>query len=790
MRRGARLPEDPTQRRRSVATLPAELRVRGAQVLSSFRERVGLALSQHASSVPRSPRGLVRDLRGAPSRAAPVARRRLAEGLLPGLRNVPTTVAMLRRLRPEAESSTRCRADRAVDGVFDLLGHEQVSFGEPIDWHLDPSSGTRAPMRHWSRIDYLDPATVGDYKLLWELNRHQHFVTLGQAYAYSRDSRYARAFATQLSAWLLANPPRLGVNWASSLEVSYRAISWLWALQLFAEAPELTDELLLTALESLRRHAGHIERYLSTYYSPNTHLTGEALGLLYLGSALPVFAAAERWRVAGWDILREQAFRQVRPDGTYFEQALYYHRYTADIFHHALLLADANGWPREAAMRERVEWLDAFLVHASHPDGTIPLVGDDDGGRLMRLDGLATRDARPTLATGAALFGRSDMRCVAGDAIEECVWLLGEQGANALAAIRPAEPAECSRAFPDGGFYVLRDGWGAGATWALADGGPHGWLNCGHAHADALSLEVATGGRSVLTDSGTFSYTGVERDRFRETSAHNTVTVDGQSSSLTRGPFHWNHIARTTVHDWFASPAIDFWRASHDGYARFADPATHERSILFVHGRYFVVLDAVAADGAHAWSLHWHCAPGLALRAEGASDVQVIDSSRPDGSLLQLLALGDGQLSLGTSWRSEAYGAKRQAAHAEYATVGAGRQTAVTVLVPGTAHARLRIDDAAPQSADVVGAQFQDRIVRRGSAKSLELAGVTTDAECAVSMGSPSGAPELLYLLGATFAEGGGLARQTIRNGAPFVARHELGRWSAEPISARLPGQT
>jgi hypothetical protein len=409
MRRGVRLPEDPAHRRRRVSTLPAELRVRGAQVLSAFRERVGIALANGAAQPSPTPRGVGRELRHDPAGIAAAARRRLAEGLLPGLRDVRTTVSLLRRARPDAESGTRCRADRAVDGVFDLLGHEHVSFGTPVDWHRDPSSGTRAPMRHWSRIDYLDPAVVRDYKLLWEVNRHQHFVTLGQAYAYSRDSRYARTFASQLASWLTANPPRMGVNWASSLEVSYRAIAWVWALQLFVDAPELSDELLLTTLESLRQHATHIERYLSTYYSPNTHLTGEALGLLYLGTAFPLFAAAKRWRTTGWEILREQLFRQVRADGTYFEQALYYHRYTADIFHHALVLAETNGRPRDAAMRERVELLDEFLVYATHPDGTVPLVGDDDGGRLLRLDGLPTRDARATLVTGAALFGRSDM---------------------------------------------------------------------------------------------------------------------------------------------------------------------------------------------------------------------------------------------------------------------------------------------------------------------------------------------------------------------------------------------
>src|SRR4029078_585361 len=102
----------------------------------------------------------------------------------------------------------------------------------------------------------------------------------------------------------------------------------------------------------LRRHAMHVERYLSTYYSPNTHLTGQALGLLYVGTALPLFAASERGRTTGWRILREQLFRQVRSDGTYFEQALYYHRYTSDIFHHALLLASANEWPQAPAVRE------------------------------------------------------------------------------------------------------------------------------------------------------------------------------------------------------------------------------------------------------------------------------------------------------------------------------------------------------------------------------------------------------------------------------------------------------
>ncbi|MDB4881977.1 MAG: putative Heparinase family protein [Gemmatimonadetes bacterium] len=785
MKRGVRLSTDGVARGRSASTLPGEIRVRGGQAIASLGERVGLAMAGVFPRGTRAPSGVRRELRGNLTRIAGTAREHLAHGVLPGLRDVSLTVATLRRACPDAESSTRCRADQSADGVFDLLGHQRVSFGSPIDWHLDPSSGLRAPRRHWSRIAYLDPSVVGDYKLLWELNRHQHFVTLGQAYAYSRDVRYANAFVAQLTDWIEANPPRVGINWASSLEVSYRAISWLWALQLFADAPQLTDDVLAVALESLRRHATHISRYLSTYYSPNTHLTGEALGLLYLGTALPLFQDAQHWRAEGWNILREQLFRQVRADGTYFEQALYYHRYTADIYQHALMLADANGWARDAAVWERTERLLECLIHVVHPDGTVPLVGDDDGGRVMRLDALATRDARPTLATGAALFGRSDMRSVAGDAVEECLWLLGETGAAALASRPPATPSGGSRAFRDGGFYVMRDGWDSTSTWALIDAGPHGSLNCGHAHADALSLEVATGGSTVLADAGTFSYTGVERTAFRATSVHNTVTVDGESSSVVGGLFHWRHVARTTTSEWTATPSFDYWSGSQDGYARLVDPALHERHVLFLHDRYFVVLDALDAAGAHEWTAHWHAAPGLALQRGGESDVQLVNPARGDLTLLKLLVIGDGTLVAGSTWRSEAYGSRKEAPSVAYTTSGAGRQTAVTLLVPGAARARSVSANDSGAGIEVVGSQFHDTVVRRGRATSLELLGLTTDAECAVFTRGIGGIAERAFLLGATYAVGSGLERQPIAPGALFVARLDLGQWKVESGRSR-----
>jgi len=100
------------------------------------------------------------------------------------------------------------KANRMLAGKFDLLGLRDLSFGDPIDWHLEPMSGKRAPRAHWSRLNYLDPAIIGDKKIVWELNRQQHFATLGQAFWLTGDERYAQAFVAQHLQTYVDYPPR------------------------------------------------------------------------------------------------------------------------------------------------------------------------------------------------------------------------------------------------------------------------------------------------------------------------------------------------------------------------------------------------------------------------------------------------------------------------------------------------------------------------------------------------------------------------------------------------------
>src|SRR5262249_34900791 len=153
------------------------------------------------------------------------------------------------------------------------------------------------------------------------------------------DERYAEVFADSIRRWRAANPVGLGINWASSLEVSFRLIAWCWALVLFRDARALSAELFLEVLGGIDAHARQVERHLSRYFSPNTHLTGEALGLVYAGTLFAELAGASRWRALGEDILVAESERQVLGDGVHFERATCYQRYTAEIYLHFVLLA-------------------------------------------------------------------------------------------------------------------------------------------------------------------------------------------------------------------------------------------------------------------------------------------------------------------------------------------------------------------------------------------------------------------------------------------------------------------
>src|SRR5262249_44837227 len=130
-----------------------------------------------------------------------------------------------------------------------------------------------------------------------------------------------------------------GINWASALEVAFRALSWSWSYH-FAGA-NFREAFRRQFLSALYQHGCYLEHNFSVYFSPNTHLLGEALVLHALGTFFPQWPRASQWRQQGGRTMGQEMERQVRDDGSHIEQSTYYHVYALDMFlTHAWLASD------------------------------------------------------------------------------------------------------------------------------------------------------------------------------------------------------------------------------------------------------------------------------------------------------------------------------------------------------------------------------------------------------------------------------------------------------------------
>lgn len=529
---------------------------------------------------------------------------------------------------PRTRAQIIASADAVCAEKFAILGYGDLAFGSPPNWQCEPVAGVEAtPSLHWSKIKPLMKNQVGDSKVVWELNRHQWLLDLGQAWRFTGEARYAQAAVRLLRDWMNKNPPGFGINWSSSLEVAFRLISWSWALLLLRGSAALTPVLLLEMLGWVQAHARYTERYLSRYFSPNTHLTGEALGLFYAGTLFPELQGARRWREQGAEILVEQMPRQVHADGVYFEQSTRYQYYTVEIYQHFMLLAERNRIDVPTSVRDRLSRMVFFLLAMRNPDGNVQQVGDADGGWLLPLVRRPPEDHRSVFSTAAVMFRNSQFAWAAGELAPETLWQMGSNARQIWNELKPAAPdGEYLLSFREGGYVVMRSGWSSRAHHLIFDTGPLGCrVSGGHGHADLLSLQCSAFGESYLVDAGTYCYTGDSawRDHFRSSHAHSTVLVDDRSQAQTSGPFSWQRRPTATLRLCTTRPGYCLAEAEHGAYDDLADPVRHRRRVMFVDGHYWVVIDELEGKLAHRIDVNFQLAPRpVAVEADGWARVQ------------------------------------------------------------------------------------------------------------------------------------------------------------------------
>ena len=531
--------------------------------------------------------------------------------LFAGIEEADTVAGALASGLPFAVPGTVERADQVIRHEFDLLGSGPTTLGSDIDWHTDFKSGHSWPADRWHGcldLGYFDRGY--DVKVPWELSRFQHLSSLARAHAHTRSPAYQVEFCRQVESWLAHNPPGMGVNWACTMEVAIRAANLLWAWAYFSRWAEVPDPLSRALLGSMLAHGLHIAGNLEGRPGcvNSNHYLSDLCGLLTIALALPELRECEAWRSLALDALEQECQMQTLADGANHEMSTNYHRLVCELFLAAGIMCRRNDRPLSSAYWSRVHDMIEYTYHYTRSDGSAPLVGDVDNGRLFRLHDYRPierefSDHRHLLAVGSVLFEEVDWGHAAGTQWEDAFWLLGSEAIEWHKFLERNTVASTQRSalHPDAGVAILRSG-DKHCTFAI--GGDRRPEVSGHHHNDSLGLEIHVGDKTLLVDPGTYVYTADidERNRYRSTGVHSTIQVDDMEINTfdPMVPFAMNCEAHPQVTQWSERGGIVVAAGRHFGYARLKDPAVVHRVVAFDRNRsIWVIRDWVEALDEH-----------------------------------------------------------------------------------------------------------------------------------------------------------------------------------------------
>lgn len=546
------------------------------------------------------------------------------------------TPASLDKLSADESACLRVRAEAALRHEVDLLGSGPISLGDVIDWHRDYKSAHRWPREVFGAITYGDPASASDVKVPWEISRLQWLIPAAQMYVLTGEDRYAGAVRSVLEQWMTENPYGASVNWTCTMEVALRVLSWTFFYHALHRSDAWADSafqqrFLLALYEHGHFTAGHLE-----FSDVNgNHYTADATGLVFAGLFFGGGGQSRRWCDRGWKILETELPRQVTPDGVDFEGSVPYHRLVTELFFLPALYRERCGFSVTAAYRERVTAMARFTAAYSSSDGRTPLWGDADDARGLPFGTQPLNDHRYLLGWIGAAWDVPDLLQGFSGSRAEIVWSLGPRAAGQLPSRERAVGTLESRAFPDGGYYILR----SPRDHVFIDCGPVGLGGRGgHGHNDCLSFTAILDDTPLVSDCGAFVYTAsyAERDRFRSTAYHNTPQVDGEELNRFISPLHlWNvhYDARPEVRRWAPGSECAIFVGAHAGYKRLDAPVTPVRTVVLDRARsQLLVSDAFEGEGAHEISVPLHLAPGV-LASDAGEGVQHLSAGNREFEL-------------------------------------------------------------------------------------------------------------------------------------------------------------
>ena len=452
----------------------------------------------------------------------------------------------------------------------------------------------------------------------YQLHRHQWMLPQAKAYRISKDEKYIQSWIEAYGSWIETFPYTPGTvfppaggsendvdyQW-KGLQVAERVLSQVDIMPYFIHSTNFTPEWLSVFLTAF---AKEVECIRLNYYKEGNILVTQAQAVAMAGILMPEFKNANEWLSEGSQKLGEQIDKQFLADGVHYEFDISYHVGAISDFYETYRVAQLNnkagGFP--AGYLEKLKLPAHFVMDITYPNYSVENFNDTRSNRLGK--SVLIKNFKKY----AEMFPDD----------QEIQWMASERQSGST-------PTYLQKAYANGGYYILRNKWDDQSMMMILknNNNPNSKYHC---QPDNGTFSLYKKGRNFFPDAGSYAYSGSDRETYRGTARHNTLTI--MSKTIPDDSMKGKLLQLTTKTD--EATSYDVLVTENPTYTVSGEKhlnLTHRRSVFFVNQKFFVIVDEgydTTADHNSNINVNFHLCP-----IENASSDVVIDEGQKDSHI-------------------------------------------------------------------------------------------------------------------------------------------------------------
>ncbi|MCG9792934.1 heparinase II/III family protein [Flavobacterium algicola] len=442
------------------------------------------------------------------------------------------------------------------------------------------------------------------------LARQHKMVDIAFYYNYqNKDAQYLNYFKNQLKSLNTA----LNANKYETIEdgngiyeafrSGYRILNWLEIHNMFLGEKAYSDEDQLITIATLLQHASSLYETNGEFVSGN-HQTRGMSALAMLSILFKDFKDSDQWYDHSMGMLKQHLTQEINKDGFQFERSVHYHISDIDTYYFVYQLAKNSNIKVDEFWENKLKSLFVTLTKIGFPDKSAPVFSDDTDQPWAEKNNISG-----ALTLGYLLFSDPAMGYFANNFVaSDMFWYLNDNQLKMLDNIKSKEPQFTSVAFPETGYYFMRDGWKKeNMMMAISNGlDPE---KPDHQHGDMLGIQAMANGQVILPNYQV-RYSLKDYEFFKNSMVKNVALVDNEMQGKEYGGNQggsgfgkFKVLPNPKTIGWKAGDDVDFFAGSHDGFENIG--VHYSRQVIYLKGDLWIIKDNFKSDAPHTYKQVW-----------------------------------------------------------------------------------------------------------------------------------------------------------------------------------------